>query len=269
MSNITLEEWNAEITQNLIPNIVILSLWFIIGVFGNLIVIVVYKFQMKEKTDERYFIPILAVCDMISASYISLWSIYQNTHHVSFSSVILCQIAQFFVGLTTYMPILLLVIIAVQRYTKVCKPLRPPMPLFVKRCIVCIAFVFSVLLAIPLPLVYGVVSFNTTEYIITGSRCGKVKEGTTLVRSIYGVVIGLCAFIIVIVLIGLYSKIGYTAYKILKGDKYELTHTRPELNIKPEVQESSTFSSEDKYVTSTTEVEDTDVNCDATSLDER
>jgi hypothetical protein len=268
MSNITLEEWNAEITQSLIPDIVILSLWFIIGVFGNLIVIVVYKFQMKEKTDERYFIPILAVCDMISASYISLWSIYQNTHHVSFSGVILCQIAQFFVGLTTYMPILLLVIIAVQRYTKVCKPLRPPMPLFVKRCIVCIAFVFSVLLAIPLPLVYGVVSFNTTEYIITGSRCGKVKEGTTLVRSIYGVVIGLCAFIIVIVLIGLYSIIGYTVYKTLKGDKYELTHTRPELNIKPEAQESSTFSTEDKYVTSTTEVEDTDVNCDATSLDE-
>ena len=268
MSNITLEEWNAEITQSLIPDIVILSLWFIIGVFGNLIVIVVYKFQMKEKTDERYFVPILAVCDMISASYISLWSIYQNTHHVSFSGVILCQIAQFFVGLTTYMPILLLVIIAAQRYTKVCKPLRPPMRLYVKRCIICIAFVFSVLLAIPLPLVYGVVSFNTTEYIITGSRCGKVKEGTTLVRSIYGVVIGLCAFIIVIVLIGLYSIIGYTVYKTLKGDKYELTHTRPELNIKPEVQESSTFSTEDKYVTSTTEVEDTDVNCDATSLDE-
>jgi hypothetical protein len=58
MSNITLEEWNAEIIQSLIPDIVILSLWFIIGVFGNLIVIVVYKFQMKEKTDERYFVPI-------------------------------------------------------------------------------------------------------------------------------------------------------------------------------------------------------------------
>lgn len=166
------------------------------------------------------------------------------------------------------MPILLLVIIAVQRYIKVCKPRRPPMPLFVKRCIVCIAFVFSVLLAIPLPLVYGAVPFNTTEYIITGSRCGKVKEGTKLVRSIYGVVIGLSAFIIVIVLIGLYSKIGYTVCKTLKGDKYELTHTRPELNIKPEVQESSTFSKEDTYVTSTTEVEDTDVNGDATSLDE-
>jgi choline-glycine betaine transporter len=64
---------------------------------------------------------------------------------------------------------------------------------------------FSVLFAIPIPLVYGVVPFNTTEYIITGSRCGKVKEGNKLVRSIYGVVIGLSAFIIVIVLIGLYS----------------------------------------------------------------
>ena len=41
MSNITLEEWNAEITQSLIPDIVILSLWLIIGLFGNLIVIVV------------------------------------------------------------------------------------------------------------------------------------------------------------------------------------------------------------------------------------
>ena len=49
MSKITLEEWNAEITQNLIPNIVILSLCLIIGVFGNLIVIAVYTFQMKEK----------------------------------------------------------------------------------------------------------------------------------------------------------------------------------------------------------------------------
>lgn len=268
MSNITIAEWNSEITQNLIPNIVILSLCLIIGVFGNLIVIAVYTFQMKEKTDERYFVPILAICDMISASYISLWSIYQNTHHVNFSNVIFCQIAQFFVGSTTYMPILLLVIIAVQRYTKVCKPLRPPMRLYVKRCIVCIAFVFSVLVAIPIPLVYGVVPFNTTEYIITGSRCGKVKAGNTLVRSIYGVVIGLSAFIIVIVLIVLYSKIGYTVYKTLKSDKYAQAQKRPELNIKPEVQESSSFSKEDKHATLATEVEDTDVNCDATSLDE-
>ena len=199
---------------------------------------------------------------MISVSYISQWCIYQNTHHVRFSNVILCQIGQFFIGLTTYMPIWLLVIIAVQRYINVCKPLRPPMLLYVKRCIVCTAFVFAVLLAIPIPLVYGVVPFNTPEYIITGSRCGKVKEGNKLVRSIYGVVVGLCAFIIVIVLIGLYSKIVYTVYKTLKCDKYEQTHTRPE------AQESSTFSQEDTHVTSTTEVEDTDVNCDATSLDE-
>jgi hypothetical protein len=70
MSNITLEEWNAEITQSLIPDIVILSLWFIIGVFGNLIVIVVYKFQMKEKTDERYFIPIFYFPTSTSGNYV-------------------------------------------------------------------------------------------------------------------------------------------------------------------------------------------------------
>jgi hypothetical protein len=69
MENITLDEWNDEMTLNLIPDTLMLAVYLIVGICGNSIEIVVYAIQMNEVNDERYFIPILATSDLIAVLY--------------------------------------------------------------------------------------------------------------------------------------------------------------------------------------------------------
>jgi hypothetical protein len=71
MENITLDEWNDEMTLNLIPDTLMLAVYLVVGICGNSIVIVVYAIQMNEVSDERYFIPILATSGDLSCFYLS------------------------------------------------------------------------------------------------------------------------------------------------------------------------------------------------------
>ncbi|CAG2205504.1 ATP5J [Mytilus edulis] len=102
---------------------------------------------------------------------------------------------------------------------KVCRPLKPAMPLHVKRTTLILAIVISFLGALPLPYIYGSVPFHSITYGSIGRRCGKVKGGHRLVRAIYAIVIGVFAVALVTALIVLYSKIGCTVYRKLKMNR--------------------------------------------------
>ncbi|XP_052063017.1 gastrin/cholecystokinin type B receptor-like [Mytilus californianus] len=81
--------------------------------------------------------------------------IIQCFNQVTFTHTILCKTTQFFIGLTTFIPILLLLIIAVQRFLKVCRPLKQAMSLNVKRTALILTIVVSLLCALQLPTEVG------------------------------------------------------------------------------------------------------------------
>ena len=58
-------EWNLNLAFVLIPNDVILSLYILLGVSWNLTYICVYL-----KSDDRYFIPVLAVEDLAESTVV-------------------------------------------------------------------------------------------------------------------------------------------------------------------------------------------------------
>ena len=218
-NNIKVKEWNNEITSQLIPNLAIMSIYFPVGVCGNGLVIAVYSTRMKKSTDERYCIPILAVLDLITAVYCSVFGLIQNIYYVTFTHDILCKITHFFVGFTTFMPILLLLIIAIQRYMKVCKPLKPPMTNSFKRGLLILTVVLAFFIALPLPFAYGTSPFQSHQYGLTGARCGKLKDGHKLERAAYGICMGLFAISTITTLIVLYGKIGCMAHRHFKNGK--------------------------------------------------
>ncbi|XP_063416808.1 cholecystokinin receptor-like [Mytilus trossulus] len=219
MYNITVSEFNDMISETLIPNIVILVIYIVLGTCGNVFVLLVYSFQMKEPSDERYFIPILAAFDLIATIYCGIYMIYQCLNQVTFTHNILCKTTQFFIGLTTFIPIFLLLIIAVQRYMKVCMPLKPAISLNVKRTALILTIVISSLCALPLSYVYGSVPFHSITHGTIGQRCGKVKEGYMLARTIYAIVIGVIVVALITTLIVLYSLIGCAVFRQLKLNK--------------------------------------------------
>ncbi|CAG2206921.1 CCKAR [Mytilus edulis] len=174
---------------------------------------------MKELSDERYFIPILAAFDLIATIYCGIYTIYQCLNQVTFTHNILCKTTQFFIGLTTFIPIFLLLIIAVQRYLKVCMPLKPAISVHVRRTALILTIVISLLCSLPLLYVYGSVPFHSITHGTIGKRCGKVKEGHMLARTIYAIVIVILAVAIITTLIVLYSLIGCAVFRQLKMNK--------------------------------------------------
>lgn len=117
------KEWNHEIAQSLIPNDIILSLYIVAGFMGNSLVIFIYSFKIKGNKEERYFIPFLAMVDLWASLINASFAIAQNMMQATFDNDLLCKTWWFFSAFSTLTSALFLLIIAVHRYLKVCKPL--------------------------------------------------------------------------------------------------------------------------------------------------
>ncbi|XP_052061637.1 cholecystokinin receptor-like [Mytilus californianus] len=219
MCNLTVSEWNDEIVNSLIPNIFVLSVYIVAGICGNVVVLMVYAIQMRAISDERFFIPVLAVFDLIATLYLGSFSIYSCLNQIVFSSDTLCKTTSFFFGLATFVPIFILLIIAVQRYLKVCVPRKGSMSLLLKRVLVLLAIFISLLITLPIPFVYEVKPVYNTIYDIIGRKCAKSKTSNSLARNIYGIVVGMFALVVTITLIVLYSRIAYTIFHNLNMNK--------------------------------------------------
>ena len=114
------------------------------------------------------------------------------------------------------MSVLLLLIIAVQRYLKVVKPLGKQMDLKMNRISMALALCLSLSLAVPTTLLYKSVPFQNRDNDIVGMRCSKEKDTNKIGSLVYSSVIGLLALTIMGALIGLYSKIGWTIFRHIK-----------------------------------------------------
>jgi hypothetical protein len=88
---------------------------------------------MKKKTENRYFIPVLAVSDLTGVIVCSSFGLALNMMQAQFYNTDLCKAWWFFAALTTSMSIFLLLIIAAQRYITVCRPVGSQMTLMHKR----------------------------------------------------------------------------------------------------------------------------------------
>lgn len=98
IKNLTISEWNDKIVHSLFPNIIILVTFLIISQFWNIFVMLVYIYRMKGNVEERYYIAILSIFDLIAATYCSSFMIYQCFNHVTFQNDTACKSSVFFVG---------------------------------------------------------------------------------------------------------------------------------------------------------------------------
>ncbi|XP_061164950.1 cholecystokinin receptor type A-like [Saccostrea echinata] len=205
-----LDTWNNLLAKGLIPNNVLLSLYILAGLVGNLTVILIYGVKMKDNKEERYFIPYLATADLCASFVCASYGIALNLMQANFNNTYLCKTWWFLAAFTTFTSILILLIIAVHRYRKICKPLGKQMTMKWKRIALFVGLVIAFLLAIPTTHFYGSVPFSNDEEGIIGLRWSRLKTVSKTGSLIFGGVLLLTAIAIIIALICLYAKIGYT-----------------------------------------------------------
>ncbi|VDI73971.1 cholecystokinin A receptor [Mytilus galloprovincialis] len=245
MKNLTVWEWNDEIIVSLTPNIVVLCVYLFVGIFGNVLVLLVYGCQMKNTSDERCFIPILAACDLIATLCLGSFAIYNSINQVTYSNYVVCKITTFFNGLATFLPTCVLLIIAIQRYVKICTTINHSTTLFFKRVSIVLANLCSVLVTLPLSFVAKLIPIHSSRYQITGIRCGTSSKGNNLARNIYFIVVGFFVVFTVTAFIVLYARIAYTIFGHLKKRRHQNNKKGKEANIEENSVENNKETEED------------------------
>jgi hypothetical protein len=211
-----LGEWNRELIRGLIPNIVILSLYIVTGLLGNSTVILIYGFKMRENKEDRYFIPFLATADLWASLVCGSLGIAENVMQATFNDTHLCKAWWFFGTFATCTSVTFLWIVALHRYLKVCRPHGKQMTLKWKRFAMGLGLFGAFVYAVPMVHFYGSVPFPNDEKGIVGSRCARLETTNKTGPLIYGVVLIVTAVAVIVTLICLYSKIGYTILRHLK-----------------------------------------------------
>ena len=145
-SNVTLSvhQCNAYFEKNLLFNTILISVLSSFGIIGNSLVLFLYKFKMPQ-TEERFFIPHLAVADLLSTACLACLGISLNDNYTDFPNETLCQMLHYFSWQTTSWSAFILLMISVSRYLKICRPTGKQMTRFWKKCAVYGCLIFTII----------------------------------------------------------------------------------------------------------------------------
>ncbi|CAC5374416.1 unnamed protein product [Mytilus coruscus] len=214
MQNSSIEDLLQQYNQNITINVVTISLYLVIGVLGNTIVLLVYKLKMRDTSEERYFIPILALSDLVSSIVCSVYGIIINQLQFTLKSELAWDFLLYINGCVSFMSIQLLLCIALQRYLKICK--QKTLCLKKRRIMVVLSCVFAVTFALPLAFSYDIDDFSIEGKVI-GKHPSKIRFGSKAGSIAYGVAASVFVIVMYSSFMFLYGRIGCTLYGHIKA----------------------------------------------------
>lgn len=124
----------------------------VIGTIGNLFVLAAYWKLYKRKSKQlkgRYFMSHLALADLIACAVGSFVFLYFDFHRLTFRSDFGCRLSTFTAWSTNAVSVLMLLIISINRYLKICRPHQQQMTVYWKRMSLIIISIFSVVSCSP------------------------------------------------------------------------------------------------------------------------
>ena len=212
----TVDEWNHDLASELVADTGCLAIYLVIGGIGNALIICTYAKRPRLNNEDRFFIPILAIIDLTACIMNCSFSMSINLLPVKYNSDIACKIMWFLAMFTTGNSALTLMLIAVHRYLKLCKPFGRQITHKWKKIYLAIILSAMVIIALPCFAFYGSAEVKHPEADLTGRRCTSVTAGLPKVALVYKVLLFLIIFGILVVLVVLYSLIGRVLFKQAK-----------------------------------------------------
>lgn len=182
-----------------LPSTVILIVFVIISIIGNITVLYVYAVKIKTISDDRYFIPYLAAMDMLACVIGVSFGLILNFNPLYFRNDLACRLIWTAIALCILCSGLMLVAIAIQRYIKVCRPFRGQMSIRTKRLFITGILLFSVVSAAPSLYLYGESEFTFVNngQNVTAYTCGAVSNANK------GFLFGYSTFLLLLCIIGI------------------------------------------------------------------
>ncbi|XP_060571437.1 orexin receptor type 2-like [Ruditapes philippinarum] len=214
--NITIEELEQLQRSNYLPLTVILVLIMFIGIVGNILVLIIYK-RKFTRSSARCYILSLAIADL-SVSVVGIpYHVLDLTLILTYTHTNVCRILSFLIGACTLSSVFILLVVGLDRYLKVCRPLKRQIKDFGDRKACLLASFVAIVISFPHGIIYGQSTVPTKLDNLTGVECfiSDGYQGSELAVGYLG--LNLLVFVMsVIFLIIIY---GFICRKIYHHDR--------------------------------------------------
>lgn len=205
---VTLYELNEELFRLHIPAIIVIICAIVVGSLGNLLVLLVYKKKFR-RSNHRYFILTLAALDLLACTTGMPFLVASlRLPYLMYSSV-LCKSMRYSHYLVNNSSGLLLLVISIERFRKICHPLKKQLSTKHILYLCYGTMLISAIIAIPAPIFYTASDIDTKIGNLTGKQCyveRTVKESTLF--EIFQALLLMESIICIVVIIILYVLIA-------------------------------------------------------------
>jgi hypothetical protein len=196
---LTIDDINYNLFRDFSWNIAFCLLCLIVGIVGNSIVILVYHIKLKSKIEERFFIFVLALLDLLACVMVSAAMLAKSFYPVKFQDKYACKTLTYFGLSTSSMALFMLAIIAFHRFQKIVRPFGHQMSLRTKQYTILAVGFMSYILFSPVFYVYGIREIRNPETNITYFTCSAPSKGTSKQSMFVFQGILICIYLISIV----------------------------------------------------------------------
>lgn len=216
-----LEDKNSQAVKLFFPAIVYTAILMILGTVGNGLTLFVYLKYIIRPSAKRLFILVLALCDFISCSVLLPAMIAEIFYSYTFTAWRACKVMRFLFYYFPFASVLTLLLISVERYMKICHPLKQQVTLsLAKRLLLLVSILLPAIFAGPATILNGFSTIRTDASNITGVECHIADEfKRTPFPLVYNVFLLSVTFLSALVLIILYSLIWKTTWRHIRFDK--------------------------------------------------
>lgn len=190
-----------------IPCIIYTCILLIIGIPGNAAVFYVYLTRWKPSST-RVLIITLSVLDFINCLFTYPFELANLLNPFTFDYAVLCKVFRFATYTCNSGGALLLIAIAIDRYTRICKPYSNPMNPKAAKVISVVIVITSVLTCWPSLVIYGTQSQTITPTVELKFCLIEDQYRNTQYPLAYLLVQCACTVVIFSILVSIYTIIG-------------------------------------------------------------
>ena len=180
-----LEFNNQKIADILLPNTILMLAGCALSVVGNITVMHIHWRKLNSGDNFRKFIPYLALSDCVGSVVCSIISTLQNFFWLKWFNPTTCKVGWALMKSVQSISISILVVIAFQRFFRICRPFKTGIPKITKCVCAMATVVFVIFQSAPYAYFADVISENTTDNI-TVFKCIRYNELDIDTRLLYG-----------------------------------------------------------------------------------
>ena len=213
-----LDKQNSEAANLFLPAVIYTSIMMVLGVIGNGLTLIVYFRYITKHSTKRLFIIVLAICDFISCCLLLPALIAEIYYSYTFTSIVICKSMRYLFYLLPFASVFTLLLISLERYRKICHPLRWQITLpLARRLLHVLTIVIPAILASPAAILNGHSTIKTGVVNLTGVECHTADEfKRTSYPLIYNIALLSIALIGAVFLFIAYSLIWRTTWRHIR-----------------------------------------------------